>query len=62
MKGAPMNDENMHSDVNTQTAERIADAPLPTSARLRMRQNMLVQFWRFIRINVKMLRIIYGHG
>ena len=57
-----MDDENMYSEVNAQTAERIADAPLPTAATLRMRQNLLVQFSRFIRINVKMLRIIYGHG
>ncbi len=57
-----MDDENIYTDVNAQTAERIADAPLPTPARLRMRQNVLVQFGRFIRINLKMLRIIYGHG
>lgn len=62
MKGAAMNDENLIAQMNAQTAERIADAPLPTAATLRMRQNLLVQFWRFIRINVKMLRIIYGHG
>ncbi|MGZ4511378.1 MAG: hypothetical protein ACXVX7_04165 [Mycobacterium sp.] len=57
-----MDDENIYSDVNALTAERIADAPLPTPARLRMRQNILVQFGRFIRINLKMLRTIYGHG
>lgn len=57
-----MDVDNIYSDVNALTAERICDAPLPTPARLRMRQNILVQFWRFIRINVKMLRIIYGHG
>jgi hypothetical protein len=57
-----MDDENIYSDVNGLTAERIADAPLPTPATLRMRQNILVQFARFIRINLKMLRIIYGHG
>ncbi|EUA03853.1 hypothetical protein I547_2436 [Mycobacterium kansasii 824] len=48
--------------MNVQTAERIADAPLPTGAKLRMRQNLLVQFWRFARINLKMMRIIFsGH-
>lgn len=57
-----MDDENSYSDVNALTAERIADAPLPTRARLRMRQNVFVQFGRFISINLKMLRIIYGHG
>jgi hypothetical protein len=57
-----MDDETTYSDVNALTAERIADAPLPTPATLRMRQNIFVQFGRFIRINLKMLRIIYGHG
>jgi len=57
-----MDDENTNSDVNALTAEHIADAPLPTPATLRMRQNTFVQFGRFIRINLKMLRIIYGHG
>ncbi len=58
-----MDDDTMYSEVNVQTAERIADAPLPTRARLRMRQNLLIQFWRFVRINLKMMRIIFnGHG
>ncbi|WP_158086634.1 hypothetical protein [Mycobacterium scrofulaceum] len=58
-----MDDENGYSDVNALTAERIADAPLPTPTTLRMRQSIFVQFGRFIRINLKMLRIIYGgHG
>ncbi|BBY38378.1 hypothetical protein MMAN_25120 [Mycobacterium mantenii] len=55
-------DENTYSDVNALTAERIADAPLPTHSTLRMRQNVFVQFGRFVRINLKMLRVIYGHG
>ncbi|GFP51047.1 hypothetical protein LAUMK22_05537 [Mycobacterium kansasii] len=59
---APMDADNSDSEVNVQTAERIADAPLPTGAKLRMRQNLLVQFWRFARINLKMMRIIFsGH-
>ena len=57
-----MEDENIYSEVNLQTAERIADAPLPTGTTLWMRQNLLVQFWRFVRINLKMLRIIHGHS
>jgi hypothetical protein len=57
-----MDDENNYPDVNALTAERIADAPLPTPATLRMRQNVFAQFGRFIRINLKMLRIIYGHN
>jgi len=62
MKGAPVDDDNSYSDVDVRTAESIADAPLPTSAKLRLRQNLLVQFWRFVRINLRMLRIIHGHG
>ena len=57
-----MDDDNIYSDVDVRTAERIGDAPLPTRATLQMRQNLLFQFWRFVRINLKMLRIIYGHG
>jgi hypothetical protein len=58
-----MDDDSMYSEVNVQTAERIADAPLPTRAKLRMRQNIPIQFWRFARINLKMMRIIFnGHG
>jgi hypothetical protein len=58
-----MDDDSMYSEVNAQTAERIADAPLPTRAKLRMRQNIPIQFWRFARINLKMMRIIFnGHG
>ncbi len=58
-----MGDGNSYSEVDARTAERIADAPLPTRATLRMRQNLLVQFWRFVRINLKMMRIISsGHG
>ncbi len=57
-----MGDDNIYSEVDARTAERIADAPLPTGATLRMRQNLLVQFWRFVRINLKMMRIVYsGH-
>jgi hypothetical protein len=63
MKGDLMGDDNIYSEVDARTAERIADAPLPTRATLRMRQNLLVQFWRFVRINLKMMRIITsGHG
>jgi hypothetical protein len=58
-----MDDDSIYSEVNVRTAERIGDAPLPTRAKLRMRQNLLIQSWRFARINLKMMRIIYsGHG
>ncbi len=57
-----MDDDSMYSEANVRTAESIADAPLPTSATLRMRQNLFVQFWRFVSINLKMMRIIFsGH-
>lgn len=47
------------STLNARTAEQIAGAPLPTATKLRMRQNLVVQLWRFARINLRMLRIIY---
>lgn len=57
-----MGDEGIDSEANVRTAERIADAPLPTRTTLRMRQNLAVQFWRFVCINLKMMRIIFsGH-
>lgn len=62
MKGSPVHESDSYSNVNALTAERIADAPLPTRATLRRRQNVFFQFGRFVRINLKMLRIIYGHG
>lgn len=50
------------SAANTRVAESIADAPLPTRATLRMRQNVVVQSWRFVNFTLKMLRIISrGH-
>ncbi len=56
-------DDSIYSEVDVRTAERIADAPQPTRATLRMRQNLLVQFWRFLRINLRMMRIIVsGHS
>jgi hypothetical protein len=62
VKDESMDDIN-YSDVDVRTAESIADAPLPTRAKLRMRQNLLVQGWRFASINLKMMRIIiHGHG
>ncbi len=40
------------------TDANIARAPLPTSKTLRARKSLLVQFGRFLAINLKMLRII----
>jgi hypothetical protein len=63
MKGTLMDDNNIDSEVDSRTAESIAGAPLPTRATLRRRQNLLIQFWRFVGINIKMARIIFrGHG
>lgn len=56
----PIGSDSIDSDANVRTAERIADAPLPTGATLRKRQNLVFQFWRFARINLKMMRIIFG--
>ena len=60
MKGFLMQQSASNSETDQKTAERIADAPLPTASTLRMRQNLVVQLWRFIRINLKMMRIIFG--
>jgi hypothetical protein len=63
MKGAPMDDNGIGSEVDSRTAESIAGAPLPTRATLRRRQNLLIQFWRFVGISTKMGRVILrGHG
>ncbi|HVA09653.1 MAG TPA: hypothetical protein VNG12_23255 [Acidimicrobiales bacterium] len=40
------------------TEAHIASAPLPTDKTLRARKNLLIQFGRFVAINVKMLKII----
>jgi hypothetical protein len=43
--------------------DSIAHAPLPTEKTLRFRKNLLIQFWRFIIINLKMLAMIRkGHS
>ncbi len=55
-----MDSESIDSEVNTRTAERIADAPLPTRSTLRMRRSLLVQIWRFASINLKMMRIVFS--
>ena len=62
-EGSLMDEDATNTAANRQTAERIADAPLPTRRTLRLRQSLLVQCWRFVRINLKMVRIIgRGHG
>jgi len=40
------------------TTHEIASAPLPTSKTLRARSGLLVQFERFLAINLKMAKII----
>jgi hypothetical protein len=43
--------------------ESIASAPMPTEKTLRARRNLAFQFWRFIMINLKMIKMIRkGHG
>lgn len=59
----PIDGDSIYSAVDARTAERIDDAPLPTRATLRMRQSLVVQLWRFVRISFRMVRIIQGgHG
>jgi hypothetical protein len=42
--------------------DSIANAPMPTSKTLRLRKNVFFQFWRFILINLKMVKMIRkGH-
>ena len=42
--------------------DAIALAPLPTDKTLRFRKNLIIQFWRFLVINLKMLAMIRkGH-
>ncbi|MCL2089784.1 MAG: hypothetical protein FWH11_00925 [Micrococcales bacterium] len=48
------------SPASAAQAERIATAPMPTTATLRRRQNVLVQAGRFVRINLRMLRVIFA--
>jgi hypothetical protein len=60
VKGVLVQQGENNSEVDIRTAERIADAPLPTASTLRKRQNPAVQLWRFARINLKMMRIIAG--
>lgn len=58
-----MDDDEIDSEVDIRTAESIADAPRPTRATLRRRQNLFIQFWRLVGITAKMGRVIFrGHG
>ena len=40
----------------------VAKAPLPTPETLRARKNLLIQTWRFVAINIRMVKMILkGH-
>jgi hypothetical protein len=39
--------------------DAIAGAPLPTEKTLKARRNLLVQIWRFIAINFRMVKMIF---
>jgi hypothetical protein len=39
--------------------DSIAGAPLPTDKTLRARKNVLIQFWRFVAINIRMVKMIF---
>jgi hypothetical protein len=42
--------------------DAILQAPLPTAKTLRFRKNLIIQLWRFVAINIKMLNMIRkGH-
>ncbi len=47
-------------DLNADRA--IANAPLPTTATLRRRNNLLIQGWRFVTLNLRMyLMVLKGN-
>ncbi|MCL2803730.1 MAG: hypothetical protein FWD29_07255 [Micrococcales bacterium] len=48
----------MTEPLDPQAAKLIAAAPLPTRKTLKRRKNVFFQFFRFIRINLKMMRVI----
>lgn len=37
----------------------IAKAPLPTAKTLKARKNLLIQLWRFVAINIRMVKMIF---
>ncbi len=37
----------------------ISRAPLPTGKTLRARKNLIIQTWRFIAINIRMVKMIF---
>ena len=39
--------------------DAISGAPLPTEKTLRARQNLLIQLWRFVAINFRMVKMIF---
>ena len=42
--------------------DRIAAAPLPTARTLTMRTSLPIQLWRFVLINLRMMRMVRkGH-
>jgi len=46
------------SDLDPRAAEMVAEAPLPTPQTLAYRKNLLHQFFRFLAINLKMIKVI----
>lgn len=37
----------------------LSDAPLPTKKTLKLRKNILMQFWRFLSLNFRMVAMIF---
>jgi hypothetical protein len=50
----------MSSAADFATSERIAASPLPTPQTLRRRRSVPMQLVRFVRINLRMLKVIYA--
>lgn len=52
----------MNEPIDPSTNEAIAAAPMPTPQTLRRRNSVLFQMWRFVVINLRMIRVILrGH-
>lgn len=53
----------MSEQKNISAYKDVAYPPVPTKATKRMRTNLLLQFYKFLRLNYKIMRIVVkGHS
>lgn len=58
-----MSTRTVAKEMPVSTTDSIASAPLPTARTLARRKNLAFQAFRFVVINLKMIRVIArGHG